>query len=307
MKRALLVLLLLLLAAPFVAFAWAAYFGAQRADYGWTPTVESPAFPREHPRVLVDGAHHNASTIDFAGRYWPFGRLLRADGYAVAEAKGPFTREGLERVRVLVIANASGAANPQAFGINLVGGSQGRRDAPAFTREEIAAVRAWVEAGGSLLLIADHAPFGAAAADLGRAFGVAMHQGFTEVTGEKSDPLEFSRANGRLGDHPVTRGVERVQTFTGQSLDAPPGAAILLRLPANAVEAVERGDSLVEQPAGAAQGLALEFGKGRVIVLGEAAMATAQVAERKRFGMNLATNDNRLFVLNAMRWLARAL
>jgi hypothetical protein len=55
---------------------------------------------------------------------------------------GEFTAEALRSARVLVISNANGEQD----GTN------------AFSAEEIAAVRDWVTAGGSLLLIADHHP-----------------------------------------------------------------------------------------------------------------------------------------------------
>lgn len=45
--------------------------------------------------------------------------------------------------------------------------------------------------------------------------------------------------------------------------------------------------------AGRCQGLALRVGKGRVVVLAESAMLTAQVSEQGvRFGMNTPGNDN---------------
>ncbi|HEX4933436.1 MAG TPA: DUF4350 domain-containing protein, partial [Gemmatimonadaceae bacterium] len=177
------------------SFFWSAYFEAQRADYGWNPRVATRTHESSHPIVLFDEGHHNASTVGFEGRYWPFGKLLRADGYDVRRVKKEFTRESLRDARVLVIANAAGGGTPVAFGINLPlpGGDEGRRGDPAFTPAEIEAVRSWVEEGGSLLLIADHAPFGAAAAAMGAAFGVRMHGGFMEVPGENSDPLLFSR------------------------------------------------------------------------------------------------------------------
>jgi hypothetical protein len=215
---------------------------------------------------------------------------------------------------VLVVANASGAPKRQMFGINLPVPTDKKRSAPAFTPEEVAAVHAWVERGGALLLIADHAPFGEAAAALAEAFGVNMHKGFVEVPGEVSDPLLFSVENGRLGRHPILEGdgsgsaVSRVMTYTGQSLDGPPSATVLLRLPATAVEAVPAGDgALVERPAGAAQGLAFEAGRGRVVVLGEGGMVTAQVNRRVPYGINEPGNNNRRFVLNVMRWLCRSL
>jgi hypothetical protein len=293
------------------AFFWSAYFEAQRADYGWSPRVTSRTYVTSPPVVLFDEGHHNASTAGFEGRYWPFGRLLRADGYDFRRGKQTFTREYLDAAQILVIANAAGGGKPVAFGINLPlpGGDDGRRGDPAFTPAEIAAVRSWVEEGGSLLLIADHAPFGAAAAGFGEVFGVTMHRGFMEVPDENSDPLLFSRENGRLGDHAILGGagseaIARVMTFTGQSLDGPPNATVLLRVPETAVEYVPEGDSIPARPAGRAQGLAFEYGRGRVVVLGEAAMLTAQVAKRQPFGMNQPDNDNRRFALNVMRWLS---
>jgi len=59
---------------------------------------------------------------------------------------------------------------------------------------------------------------------------------------------------------------------------------------------------------GYSQGLAFELGKGRVVVLGEAGMLSAQLdREGRPFGMNVAGNENRQFVLNTMHWLSRLL
>lgn len=286
---------------------------AQRADYGWRPHVRRPAFASTPLRVVVDEAHDNASTAGFAGRYWPFARLLRADGCDVRRGKARFTAESLSGIGLLVVANAAGAPKPQLFGINLPVRTERKRSDPAFTAGEIEALRTWVESGGALLLVADHAPFGAAASGLAAAFGVRMHAGFVEVPGEVSDPLLFSAENRRLGDHPILGGigpgteVRRVMTFTGQSLDGPPGSTVLLRLPDTAVEAVPRGAGLAEERAGEAQGLAFERGRGRVVVFGEAGMLTAQVAEWEPFGMNIPGNDNAQLVLNVVRWLGKRL
>jgi hypothetical protein len=286
---------------------------SQRADFGWNPGVASPRFASTHPLAVVDQAHHNASTAGWGNRYWPFARLLRADGYDVREGTRAFEPGSLRDVDVLVIANASGAAKPQFLGINLPVRRVGRREDPAFTAEEVRTVADWVERGGSLLLIADHAPFGSAAEAMAAAFGVRMGKGFVEVPDEKSDPLLFSTQNERLGDHPILSGdasggvVRRVMTFTGQSLSGPAGSAVLLRLPRSAVEYVPDGSNLEPRPAGEAQALALSWGQGRVVVLGEAAMLTAQVANGIPFGMNSPGNDNRQFALNTMHWLSRAL
>jgi hypothetical protein len=309
--RRTLIIICVFCAAAIVFILAAVYFLAQRADYGWDPAISTPVFTAEHPRILIDEGHNNASSAGITGRYWPFARLLRADGYSVERGRNRFTRGVLEGVRVLVIANASGAPKPQVFGLNIPIPTDKKRSDPAFTASEIDAIRSWVEQGGSLLLIADHAPFGEAAANLSAVFGVTMHKGFVVVPNESSDPLLFSRKTGRLGDHPIVTGigdgteVKRVMTYTGQSLDGPAMATVLLRLPATAVEAVPEGDSLVERPAGPAQGIALEFGKGRIVVLGEGGMVTAQVNRRVPYGMNTLDNDNVQFVRNTMCWLAR--
>ncbi|MCC6964548.1 MAG: hypothetical protein IT585_14950 [candidate division Zixibacteria bacterium] len=316
MKKVILIALVVVVAAGVISLGYVVY-REQRADYGWSPVIDTPAFDEgTGPRVLVDQAHNNASTIGIAGRYWPFGKLLRADGYRVAKGKDKFTTSLLNETDILVIVNASGAPKPQFLGFNLPIGTEGDRSAAAFTTEEVAAIVEWVKQGGSLLLIADHAPFGAASAGLAEAFGVKMYCGFVEVPDEISDPLLFSDVNGRLGDHPILTGgptpVRRVMTFTGQSLQTADSAAILLRLPANAVEYIPQAEvegrvEMKQQPAGNAQGLAFDFGNGRVVILGEAAMLTAQVYRGEEFGMNRPDCDNELFARNVMRWLARKL
>jgi hypothetical protein len=55
--------------------------------------------------------------------------------------------------------------------------------------------------------------------------------------------------------------------------------------------------------------VAVEHGAGRVVVLAEAAMITAQTTRLPdgsllRFGMNRDGIDNRQFALNIMHWLA---
>ena len=59
--------------------------------------------------------------------------------------------------------------------------------------------------------------------------------------------------------------------------------------------------------AGRTQGIALPFEKGRVVVLAEAGMLSAQLAgpNKARFGMNRPGTDNRQLALNIMHRLSR--
>ena len=67
------------------------------------------------------------------------------------------------------------------------------------------------------------------------------------------------------------------------------------------------GDANKRLPAtGYVQGLALTYGKGRVVVLGEASQLSAQRAgpQGRAMGMNWAGTDNRQWILNLMHWLS---
>ena len=277
-------------------------FSQQQADATFDASVKNPAYTTTHPRVLIDEAHFNFHTA--SGRYKPFADLLTNDGYVVAPGKEPFTAQSLNGFDVMVIANAGAAAANAAD-----------QTKPAFTQAECDAMREWVRNGGALLLIADHAPAGPAAAILGSAFGVDMSKGFTgdplnyEHVALDSSWIRFSRANGNLGDHAITRGrsaterITSVLSFTGQSLKGPKESTAILKLSAQAFDVDDPNNpdkAKVTSAAGRVQALAMPFGKGRLVVSGEAAMFSAQ---NRNFGMNYPGTDNRQFVLNVMHWL----
>ena len=302
-----------------VTLAGASALAQQVPDTTFDTRIERPAWvPGSGPRLVLDEAHHNFHTLD--GRYRPFGDLARADGFRVSAGTAPFTRESLRACDVLVIANALGSDD--------MGDSSAMR--PAFTAGEIATLKTWIEAGGALLLIADHAPMGSAAASLGRALGVDMRSAYTldPVRGRKGNPttIEYSGGAGLDTTSALVRGrpgdprVRTVVTFTGQSLEGPPGAVKLLELGGQAYDAMvtfEQWQQLDSIPpamrrgaAGRAQGLAFERGGGRVVVMAEAAMMSAQLAGpggRFKVGMNAPGSDDRQFAINVLRWLGRAI
>jgi hypothetical protein len=278
----------------------------QEADPAFDPAVAAPAYAAPGPRVVVDEAHRNFHTA--GGRYRPFAELLRRDGYTVEPGKRPFTAAALSDAAVLVTVNARGPEGAASS---------------AFTEDEAVAVEAWVREGGALLLVADHAPYGEASAALAERFGVDMRSAWTRDPARSSrgdvSSLVFSSDDGLLGDHPITRGrvegerVSRVLSFTGQSLGVPPGSTPLLLLGEGAYDVPSPRSDERTRAAGRAQGVALLAGRGRVVVLGEAAMLTAQIAvgakgggEPLRFGMNVPGSDNRQFALNVLHWLSRA-
>ena len=281
--------------------AWAQQF----ADPEFDAKVDRPAYTSSHPLVLIDEAHNNFHTAD--GRYKPFADVFKNDGYSVEPSKQKLTLDALKGCAVLVVANAQGAPvmrRPEAAN-------------SAFAEAECDAVEQWVRGGGSLLLITDHHPWGAANERLAKRFGVEMGKSttFDPTNSENgaSGQLIYSRENGLIGDHPIMRGrdgserLDRVQTFVGQSLKGPKNAVALLMLSKTAVDlprpAVPGRNG---SAAGRAQGLAIELGRGKVVVLGEAGMLSAQINGpfKMRVGMNVQGIDNRQFALNIMHWLS---
>jgi hypothetical protein len=306
--------------------------GAQQqiVDPDFQPVVESPAYATGGPTVAIDQAHSNFHTA--GGQYSPFAALLTMDGYRVVALDNEFNAATLARVKVLVVANAR----------NLTALLEGDISKPAFTEQECDAVRDWVNDGGSLLLIADHAPYGNAADNLAQRFGVAMGKGwaFDRTADGITTQLVFSRENGLLGVHPIlsgrnpTEAIRLIRSFTGQSISVPPSATVLMKTSATAREAptpdaldaedmTARGTDPAKATFGSrsisidgrAQGIALPFGRGRVVVLGEAALFSAQLLRftenglqrDTKIGMNVPGTDDRQFALNVVHWLSGVL
>jgi len=312
-----------------VLFAATRLTSAQQvADTTFVPKIARPAYERgTGPRVLIDEAHNNFHTM--GGNYRPFAKLLEADGYRVAPNTRLFTGDSLRKCTVLVVANAMGGDVVESYGL------------AAFRETECDTLAEWVRHGGSLLLIADHAPFGTGAEGLAKRFNVGMSKGYTEdtlhsVTRDNGSLLVFTRDEKLLRDDVITRGrdtteiVSRVVAFTGQSLAPPTGARALLAL---SPTAFDHPGPTVDQARGSANpgiawrteitampttsargravGIALRYGLGRVVILGEAAMLTAQTVTQpgapgppRKFGMNQPGNDNQQFALNVMHWLS---
>jgi len=277
------------------------------ADPEFNVSVANPVYSKNGPRVMFDEAHNNFHTAD--GRYKPFVDLIMNDGYRVVRNRKPFTKAGLDTFKVLVIANALGAEEMDDEGANKT----------AFTDEECQVVHDWVKDGGSLLLIADHAPFGGAAQNLAKAFGVEMADAFTSdpehsLTGQPSFII-FSRENKLLGEHTITEGrgsaerINKVMSFTGQSLKGPTDSVSILKLSDSARDVADREGTTSTSAAGRSQAIALKLGKGRVLVQGEAAMLSAQISGQEKFqmGMNVPGTDNKQYALNIMHWLSDAL
>ena len=285
---------------------------------GVGPGAQAPA---SRNRILLDEAHHNLYAAA-SGGYRSFVQLVTEEGFAVTTNRLPFSSARLASTDILLIANPHGADAEAAVE---------QRARAAFTEAEADAILEWVEGGGALLLVTDHYPTGAAAGALARRFGVGLSGGWTDDPehrrtmpgyGAVFGYLLFSRTNGLIGAHPITDGrdpserVRAVATTTGESIEGPTASSVLLRLSATAVDWLPPPTGSREPPVravrdfnpcptcatrpagGRSQAIALEVGRGRVVVVGEMGVL---------IDYSVREADNRRFALNIIRWLAREL
>lgn len=282
----------------------------QVSDPDFKPAIEKPAYAEgKGPVVLIDEAHFNFHTA--SGRYQSFADLLRRDGYVAQASKEKFSKESLKAGRILVIANALSQRNALNWNPPFD---------PSFTDEEIAAVREWVNQGGSLMMMVDHFPMPATAGKLAEAFGVRFHNGYAVDPQAPPGPLLYTRASKSLADHLITRGrsekerIDSVATFTGSAFQIDRGDPILTFIGPEAVsytpEAFGRPpnkDTPRIPIKGWHQGVVITVGNGRVAIFGEAAMFSAQLAgpQQVPMGMNNSiAKQNPQLLLNVIHWLS---
>lgn len=304
-------LALLLLVAGLSAFAPAAQAQRQLPDLSFEFANSNPAFPGgDGPLIRLSTKESNFVE---RGSLDPLARLAATDGFRAQRLDGPLT--GPFDGEILVIANPFLESFKEFPAMT---------PPSAFSAEEIEAVRKWVADGGSLLLLADHAPLGGGSSDLARAFGFEFLNGHTAQTtaadaGDRRVVITFTPDNGLAVDSPVTNGstgrakIKRFKAFGGQSFIPPEGAKPLLTLPQgwSAIFTYRLEREIATAPrldaSGMSQGATLEYGKGRVAVFAEAGGFSAQIIDGElKFGFNTPEGaDNPEFILATLRWLAR--
>lgn len=275
-------------------------------DTTYNPAIHNPVYQSgKGPVITIDGGHNNFHTLN--GRYRPFSNLLERDGYIIVENKDVFRKKELEKCKILVIANALNE-NVEDWVIP---------DPSAFTDSEIDEIRQWVLEGGSLFLIADHMPFPDASKNLAKAFEFEFTNGFVFDTLSEG-PAFFNLKDKTLSDCIITQGrdstesVEQIASFTGQAFKIPDDATSILTFSKNYVNFIPDtawvfdNNTIKFNAEGWSQGAYKTFGKGKVVVFGEAAMFTAQLAgpQKLKGGMNSElAPENFQLLLNIIHWL----
>lgn len=253
------------------------------------------------PIVLIDEAHHNLHSIN--GRFKPFAQVLESDGYIVKPNRKKFTLENLKQADILVVVNAL---------------DSNRRDynppyGDAFEDDEVEAVKQWITQGGSLFLVADHAPFPKVIEKLSSAFG------FEFSNGHVGDAI-FNSDNNGVMSHAITKTtthsnrIALVKTFGGSAFKIPETAKPLLVLDKDTISLVPEIPFKINAKTprvsvdGWNQGAVMEFGAGRIAVFSEAMMFTSQLivsSNEKRGLVSVGAEQNERFLLNVMHWLSK--
>jgi hypothetical protein len=278
----------------------------QAPDRFFNPAISHPVYSKgEGPLIYIDEGHHNFHTLN--DRLITTGRILRNDGYLVEAYQGDFRRGRLDFCRILIIVNALHENNRQNWS---------NPTFSAFSIDEMDILQDWVREGGSLLLVADHMPLSGAAADLAARFGFELENGYANDT--LGLPDYFTRERDMLNNCVVTNGrfpaesVDSILTFTGHAFRIPEQATSFMTFNSeyfgwNPQEAWNFNGIERYSIENYSQGAYRKYGQGRVVMLGEAMMITAQLGSGLsmiKMGMNAAEAPyNYQLLLNIIHWL----
>lgn len=259
-------------------------------DESFDAPISEPAFPAgKGPLIVVDEHHRNVVSL---GTYFgPVGRFLSKDGYRLKHGTAAFTPSELGFARIMVIANAQAPEGAPA-------GSS------AVSNTEVGALKVWVRGGGGLLLIADRAPFGGPARALARAFGVTLDDNTLLQKGADGKPtgeLSIEVASDGNAAHPLLKGVARLRYIVGESVSGP---GVMVRAPRGVYSGATAKSTSGPPAAGKPIVLAFAHGAGRVVVIGDAGIASAFGSVDGAAHRGISEADNARFVRNVFRWLA---
>ena len=229
-------------------------------------------------RILFDQVHANISIGTGRYNYSSFVASLTSNGYTVDALTSTVTLEALQEYDLFVIPSI---------------GNYNGTDVPTFyTVSEIAALQMYVQQGGSLFLLCEYHSdergyhSNAAERELSAAFGITLD---ANTATDPSDYIEdhniwitFHPRN--FASHPIMQGVGSLQSFATATMSGP-GISLVTTDP----------DAT---PASRSVGLALNYGNGRVVIVGDSSYCGGGGSDPF-----IDYEDNRQFGLNIVSWL----
>lgn len=281
-------------------------------DSTFDASVKRPKFKKgKGPALLIDAAHHNF--IVEMGLAKPLVDVATADGYRPSIDSSLFTKAYLSNYKIVVITPAM----PFTFGSKKEVTTES-----TFTPAEIDALHDWVNNGGSLILLSEHAPIDKSMTPVLNKFGIQSSIGIVwdSLNCDKTIPmkgfqtlLKFNKANGLLNtDHPITQGeqigeqINAIVTYGGSGLTGPEYTSLFTLSPSSEIK---RWSGINPSGSATSQGLVGKVGKGKLVALGDCNGFTAMYinmgAGKKFFaGMQVSDHNWKQFVLNTLHWLS---
>ena len=300
-----------LILATALLFAFVSH-GQMLNDSPFDSGVAHPKYKSgQGPSILFDAGHFNF--IVHMGLAKPLIDLATSDGYRVTVDSLKFTKSYLSKYKMLVIFPAM----PFTFG-----SKKQVTDEITFTNEELTALHDWVKAGGSLLMFDEHAPIDKSVTPLFNKFGIQLSIGIVSdslqyetkyaIPGKES-LLKFNRSNGLLNtDHPITQGekadeqINNIMSYGGGGLTGPSYTNLFKLSPSAIIKKYSGSDA---SGTANSQALAGNYGKGKVVALGDCNGFTAMyvMINSTKFsaGMQVPAYDWKQFALNTLHWLSK--
>lgn len=295
-------------------FLYFSVLNAQQViDSSFVNELESPAYAfNQGPLIFIDEYHNNDMSID--NRMFPFIKVLKQDGYQIKPLNQPITNSVLDNADILVIIGALHKSNVDNWKLPTP---------EALSDKEINELLKWINEGGSLLLVADHMPFPGAVKRLSSKLGVEWYNGFV-IDSVNWGMSHFSRRDGTLNQHPLLNGrnsdenVNWVATYYGSGFKLKDSTVkgLFSFNDKNIVSYQTReawkmdSDTPVISADRLFQAAVMKKGKGKVALIGEASLFSAQLVGKNKnpVGINFQNNNQNLqFVLNLFHWLSNAI
>ena len=283
----------------------------QIIDTSFTYNIKNPAYSfNKGPVIHIDEYHNNDMSLN--NRMFPLIEVLQKDGYQIKSINKSLNEAILNKVEVLTVIGALHESNVNNWKLPTPS---------AFSDDEIEALLKWINKGGNLLLVADHMPFPGAVKKLSSRLGVEWHNGFV-IDSINWGISNFSKRDNTLKNHSILNGrhsdekVNWVATYYGSgfklkdstitglfSFDNPNIVSYQTQ------EAWKMNSDTPTIPSDQLyQAAVMTFGKGRVAIVGEASLFSAQLVgkDKNPVGINYPNkNQNLQFVLNLFHWVSR--
>ncbi|MCK0178693.1 hypothetical protein MWU50_05255 [Flavobacteriaceae bacterium S0862] len=285
----------------------------QVIDSSFIYNVTNPVYSlNKGPIIFIDEYHNNDMSID--NRMFPLIKVLKEDGYQVKKLKEPISKSSINKADILVIISALHKSNVDNWKLPTP---------EAFNDLEIRELLQWIKDGGSLLLVADHMPFPGAIKKLSSNLGVEWFNGFV-LDSVNWGMSTFSKRDGTLAKHPLVNGrnknekVNWIATYYGSGFKLTDSTITGLfsfnnkdEVSYQTQEAWKMDSNTPVIPSDVLfQAAVMKRGKGRVALIGEASLFSAQLVgkDKNPVGINFQNNNQNLqFVLNLLHWLSGAI